>query len=404
MIPAACAGKKVSKKGEMSDKMLFERIAADNSGQKSAVVYAADFARCRAMLAEYNVRVIKEFPFISAFGVYYDAFDMREIAALQHVKNVVEQSKVYAQTDIARGIMNIGAMHKRGYYGAGVNLAVIDTGIYPHLDFMIPENRLVKFVDFLNGGEEAYDDNGHGTFVAGVALGNGLKSGGLYKGIAPHAGLVALRAMNKKGEGGAFGILEAMQWVYDNAEKYKIRVVCMSFGSAPIDGDDPLIEGAEALWRRGIVVIAAAGNNGPEPETIKSPGASSLIITAGAMDDGRGEEEAGDTVNSAQRHTAKHYKVAGFSSRGPVGNLVKPDIIAPGVDIISTSIDDRHFYSRMSGTSVAAPMVSGLACLLLESRPQLNPDQVKSILIRSAERILGESRYAQGYGLARVTE
>lgn len=378
-------------------------MTAVTGGQKSAVVYASDYWRCKSLLADFNVRVVKEFPFISAFGVYYDACDMVGIAALDYVKNVVEQSKVYAQSDIARDIMNVEAMHKKGIYGAGITLAAIDTGIYPHLDFMMPENRLIKFVDFMEGKEEPYDDNGHGTFVAGVACGNGLKSCGRYEGVAPHAGLIALRAMNKKGEGGAFGILEAMQWVYDHAEEYNIRVVCMSFGSALTDGDDPLIEGAEALWKKGITVVAAAGNNGPALQTIKSPGASSLIITVGAMDDGRREAgDKDDPVHNIQRYFMKNYKVAEFSSRGPVGNLVKPDVVAPAVDIISTSIDDKNYYSKMSGTSVAAPFVAGLCCLLLESRPQLNPDQIKHILLNNAERLIGESRYAQGYGLVKA--
>lgn len=379
-----------------------DNIPQPDNGQKSAVVYAGDYGRCKTLLKDFDVRVIHEFPFINAFGVYYYAHNIGEIASLSYVKNVVGQSKVYAQVDIARDIMNVGAMHERGIFGEGVTVAVIDTGIYPHLDFMAPEERLVKFVDFLEGKEEPYDDNGHGTFVAGVACGNGLKSCGRYKGIAPRAKLIALRAMNRKGEGGAFGILEAMQWVYDNAERYNIRVVCMSFGSALTGADDPLIEGAEALWKSGVTVVAAAGNNGPAPETIKSPGASSLIITVGAMDDGMRGGEDEDAAAALRRNFLKNYKVAEFSSRGPVGNLIKPDIVAPAVGITAPSNNDKYFYSKMSGTSVAAPMVAGLACLMLENRPELNPGQIKNILLNNAERILGESRNAQGYGCVKV--
>ena len=322
---------------------------------QSAIIYASDFRKCKEMLDGLDMRVLHEFPFINAFGVCCHPRDISEIASLLYVKNIAPQTTAYTLVDAAREVMNIRAMHGRGIFGEGVTLAVIDTGVYPHLDFMVPQPRLLEFVDFIDGKEEPYDDNGHGTFVAAVACGNGVKSCGKYKGIAPRAGLIALRAMNKKGEGGAFGILQAMQWVFDNAESYGIKVCCMSFGSSVTGADDPLIEGAEALWKKGIVVVAAAGNNGPEAHTIKSPGASSLIITVGAMHDGREEGESG-AVRTIRRQFMKDYKVAEFSSRGPVGNLVKPDIVAPAVDIISASNDDKLFYSKMSGTSVAVPL------------------------------------------------
>jgi serine protease AprX len=373
--------------------ILLERITADDNGEKTAVVYTADYSVCRRSLGGFNVRVIKEFPFIGALGVYLNMRSVREISALNYVACAVNQTTASVQMDTARRVLNIDGFHARGVYGRGVTVAVIDTGIYPHLDFMMPECRLLAFADFVDGESMPYDDNGHGTFVAGAACGNGLKSNGKYAGAAPCANLIALRAMNKDGEGGAFGILEAMQWIYYNAEKYNIRVVCMSFGSNLSGGRDPLVDGAEALWKRGITVVAAAGNNGPASATIKSPGASSLVITVGGMDDGRGADGGG--AAAADR---KRFKVADFSSRGPVGNLVKPDIIAPAVNIISTSNSDKDYYSRMSGTSVAAPMIAGTACLMLEEQPTLTPDQIKLLFIKNA-RTINFDRNSEGAGV-----
>src|SRR5574344_2777788 len=164
------------------------------------------------------------------------------------------------------------------------------------------------------------------------------------------------KAVDNMGELSAINILEAMQWIFDNRKKYNIRVVCMSFGSQPLESGDPLMLGAEALWNSGVVVVAAAGNSGPEIRTIKSPGVSGKIITVGALNDGR------DTGVIDK----KNFKVAKFSSRGPAYNFYKPDCVACGVDIICTTCKNDDFYTTMSGTSVSTPIIAGACALLLE--------------------------------------
>ena len=178
-----------------------------------------------------------------------------------------------------------------------------------------------------------------------------------------------------------------MQWIYENKDKFNIKVVCMSFGSQPLDVNDPLMLGAEALWNEGIVVVAAAGNSGPQKSSIKSPGISGKIITVGALDDGRNNES----------NNSKNYKTASFSSRGPAYNFYKPDCLAPGVDIICASNKD-DFYTKMSGTSVSAPIVAGSVALLLEKNPNLTPNQVKSKIMRSCQKIEFD-RNSEGLGL-----
>ena len=178
-----------------------------------------------------------------------------------------------------------------------------------------------------------------------------------------------------------------MQWVYDNAKTYNIKVVCMSFGSEPLGENDPILQGAEKLWESGIVVVAAAGNSGPEYQTIKSPGISTKIITVGGMDDNRIDDTFFDN---------NLFEIAEFSSRGPALNNFKPDLVAPAVDIISCGINSP--YVKLSGTSVSTPMVAGICALLLEQNPELTPSEIKKILISNTTPItFNKNKEGSGY-------
>ncbi|HAJ78081.1 MAG TPA: peptidase S8 [Clostridiales bacterium] len=331
---------------------------------------------------------VYEYPFISAFGIKTNLNNITKIAGLRQVKYISSVAKVFTQMDIAKKVHNFDNDIAK-LTGRGVNVAIIDTGIAEHLDFCSFKNRILHFEDFVNHKKAPYDDNGHGTFVAGVLAGNGFVSGKKFSGIAPAVNIIMCKALDEKGETGSLTILKAMQWIYENKQKYNIKVVCMSLGSQPLESGDPLMQGAEALWNAGIVVVAAAGNSGPEYRTIKSPGASARIITVGALDDGR---------NRTQSSSAKsNYTVAKFSSRGPSHNFYKPDCLASGVDIVCTSIGD-DIYTKMSGTSVSTPIVAGSCALLLEKNPNLTPIQVKSKILNSCDLINGD-RNAEGFGV-----
>ena len=243
----------------------------------------------------------------------------------------------------------------------------------------------------INDKKTPYDDNGHGTFVASIACGNGLAGAKQFSGISPKTKIVSIKALEANGETGAYKILEAMQWISDNYKKYNIRVVCMSFGASPIGKNDPLIVGAESLWNMGIVVVAAAGNSGPENHTIKAPGYSSKIITVGGLDDKRDEDNNFDASN---------FQIANFSSRGPAGIYFKPDLIAPAVNITGACFnkDSGTFYVKMSGTSVATPMIAGICCLICSKYPNITPDQLKVRLLRTCKAI-SKNKNEEGFGL-----
>lgn len=358
------------------------------------VVYASNYLGLKKDAKQHNREFI-EFPFISAIGIKLDSKEIIHFAKTTCVSYISKQTYVFAQVDLARKIVNIDT--KIELNGENVTIAVIDTGVQPHIDLCLKRNRIVKFVDLINGKNEPYDDNGHGTFVSCIACGSGLVSGGKYKGFAPKANIISIKALEANGESGAYKILEAMQWIADNYIKYNIRVVCMSFGSTPLGKNDPLILGAEALWNKGIVVVVAGGNNGPESNTIKSPGFSPKIITVGALDDGRGE--VSDDLSSFIP-SPKDFKVATFSSRGPAGYFYKPDLLAPGVNVTGALFDtkDNSFYTKMSGTSVATPIVAGICADIISRYPAITPDMLKIRLLNSCHS-LGLSRNDEGYGV-----
>jgi serine protease AprX len=304
--------------------------------------------------------------------------------------------------------------------GEGVAIAIIDTGLSPHYDVIKPVNRIVAFKDFVNNAFVPYDDDGHGTHVAGIAAGSGYLLGGsdvfdLLKtltpdqvstiacmGTAPKANIVALKALDQEGNGSTSDILAAMQWIADNHHKYNIRVVNLSLGidaaSFDVDGDgvddmtDPLVLGANALVNKGITVVTAAGNGGPETGTISSPGTSPYVITVGS---------AG--FNSAKNPDCCGWNIPDFSSRGPTATgTSKPDLVAPGVDVLSLSSHTNKQYLRQSGTSMSAPAVAGAAACLHASFPKLTPAQVKNILMSKAMPIKEVTLNSQGAGLLNI--
>lgn len=308
---------------------------------------------------------IHNYPFIKAVGanlIYGKILKLSECNCVNYISSVQKASiyltKVQKQIDLT-------SVSKAGFLGKGINVAVIDTGCHSHLDLVLGHNRIVKFVDFVNDEEKNYDDNGHGTFVCGAIAGNGLTSGGIIHGVAPKCNLIVLKALNSDGETQIFTILDAMQWVIDNKERFNIKVVCMSFGSEPMAENDPLKLGAEVLWDEGIVVVCASGNDGENVFGVKSPAISSKVISVGAC------EQNGQ------------FEMAKFSSYGVYDGVIRPDLVAPGVNVVSAGVSAA--YVSMSGTSVSTPLVAGASCLILEKQ-NLKPNEVKNILLKTAEK------------------
>jgi subtilisin family serine protease len=310
-----------------------------------------------------------------------------------------------------------------GYTGAGIGVAVIDSGVATWHDDLISNTsniypygnqRVSKFVDFVNGRTQPYDDAGHGTHVAGIILGNGYDSLGNKEGIAPGASLVSLKVLDANGDGTISHVIAALNWVAQNYKAYNIRVVNLSVG-APIHESywtDPLTLAAKKVADLGITVVAAAGNLGknaagePQWGGITAPGNAPWVLTVGASSTMGTQARVDDTM-------------ASFSSRGPtyVDYSAKPDVVAPGVGTVSLSAPGSTFYITkapyllngalqlgykpylsLSGTSMAAPVVSGTIALMLQANPNLTPNLIKAILQYTAQKYPGYSALQEGGG------
>jgi serine protease AprX len=339
------------------------------------------------------------------------------LSGCSHIKKVYLNREVQALLNVAvesANAKNIRGSNNTVLTGNGVKIAVIDTGIFPHPDL---KDRITDFVDFINNRQEAYDDNGHGTHCAGDAAGDGTNSGFKYMGPAPKAILVGVKVLDKLGSGSLETVMQGVEWCIQynenpaNANK-KIDIISMSLGSTAQDlGDndnaDPMVQVVEKAWEAGIVVCVAAGNDGPTMNTIASPGISDLVITVGALDDK-------NTIDGRMDD-----QVASFSSRGTtIYGLTKPDILAPGVNIISLRSPNSYLdklqkssrvdndYFTLSGTSMATPICAGVVALMLENNPTLSPNDVKNKLksgtdIWNDPKLYDPNIYGAGYINAR---
>lgn len=312
------------------------------------------------------------------------------------IKRIHTDREVHALLDIALASIKGEILHTQEIQGEGITIAVVDTGIYPHQDL---DGRIKAFVDLVNNKVNPYDDNGHGTHCAGDAAGNGAASNGVYTGVAPKANLVGVKVLDRMGSGSLSTVISGIQWCLDNQKVHNIKVISLSLGSnATVPAaQDPMVKIVEAAWDAGIVVCVAAGNEGPDQKTIASPGISPKVITVGAMDDRETKERIDDLP-------------ADFSSRGPtIDGLPKPDVLSPGVNIVSLRSPNSYLdklnksnrvannYFSLSGTSMATPICAGLVALILEVFPQIDPNEVKSRLKEAAED-WGISPNIQGSG------
>lgn len=281
-----------------------------------------------------------DFSLIRGFSADLPASVIEEHSKDEDVVRITYDSEVYACLDTATASINAPAAWVTGLTGKGITVAVIDSGIYPHPDLTTPNNRIAAFKDFINKKTAPYDDYGHGTHVAGIIAGNGGKSNGLYKGVAPEANLVGVKVLDSTGTGRTSDVIAGIQWVTQNKDAYNVKVINLSLGATAKESytTDPLSKASEAAWNAGLVVVAAAGNGGSATGTINTPGINPNIITVGAVDD-RGTVDTGDDV------------IASFSGRGPtIDGLTKPDLVAPGVNITSLAADTSYLPKKNSGS------------------------------------------------------
>ncbi len=287
------------------------------------------------------------------------------------------------------------------YQGQGIGVAVVDSGVTNQADFYTPmgANRIPAAVAFNDDyNRTPFDGYGHGTHVAGIIGGDGELSGGAYIGIAPMVSLINVKVSNDNGGSNASNVVKGLQWINDNRTIYNIRVVNLSLNSSVAESyhTNPIAAAVEILWFNKVVVVVSAGNKGKN--ALFPPANDPFVITVGATDD-RGTPSIADDI------------IAAYSGFGKtIDDIDKPDLVAPGTNIISVMPNPNNvlalahpdnvverLYLRMSGTSMAAPVVAGAVALLLQAHPNLTPDQVKYRLKATARSFDNSQRAGAGY-------
>lgn len=320
------------------------------------------------------------------------------------------------QGTMERTAATIGAKWVReslGFDGAGVGVATIDSGVTSWHDDL-SSDRVVHFADFVQFQSQPYDDYGHGSHVAGIIAGSGYDSNGARRGIAPAANLVVLKVLDGDGVGYISNVIAALDYAVEHRQQYNIRVINLSVAAGVYESytTDPLTLATKRAVEAGVVVVTAAGNLGrnaqgqPQYGGITAPGNAPWVLTVGASSH-NGTVIRGDD------------SVAAFSSRGPsfIDYSAKPDVVAPGVGIESLA-DASSFlfathpaarlwgtvdtatqpYLSLTGTSMAAPVVSGTVALMIQANPSLTPNLVKAILQYTAEHKSKYNEMTQGAG------
>jgi serine protease AprX len=354
--------------------------------------------KARAIVRAHHGRVTDSLPAIGGLAVKLTAREARALRSVKQVANVTLNARVHS-TAVDAGPLGtnfpktVGAdkAWAAGFTGKGVGVAVIDSGINgDHPDFKNADgSSRVTNVIANPGATRPGDEVGHGTHVAGIIAGNSSNRAatdplrGTHTGIAPEADLVAIKTADDLGDSTVLDVINALQFVVEHKDELNIQVVNLSVSSDTPDSYllDPLDAAVEFAWHAGIVVVAAVGNRGDVADAVQyAPGNDPFVISVGATDELDTPDPADDTL-------------ASFSSRGVTQDgLAKPDVVAPGAHMLAPLASGSAFealcpqcvfdgaYLKIGGTSMASPVVAGAAALLLQARPDLNPDQVKALL------------------------
>jgi serine protease AprX len=390
-------------------------LAADRPGARVEVIiqlaHGARLASGRALVSSLGGRPGVSLSIINGLSARLSAGAVRRLAASPLVRAVSLNAAIRTQDEgpspapwaLAPTFdtsVNATKLWRRTT-GQGVGVAVIDTGITGDLpDFRTSRldatSRVHASAVIDPGAGTANDTYGHGTMVAGLIGGNGDDRGlldprwGQYAGTAPNANLISVKIADDSGQSTVLDAIYGLQFAVDHQQQYNIRVVNLSFRSTTAGSytTDPLDAAAEQAWLHGIVVVAAAGNLGTAADAVSyAPGNDPYVLTVGAADE-QGTSGTSDDVT------------ASWSSQGTTQDgFAKPDVLAPGAHIVSTLAPGSDFasscpscvtggaYFQASGTSLAAPIVAGIAADLVAAHPDWTPAQVKGAIVHTAAAI-----------------
>jgi serine protease AprX len=313
------------------------------------------------------------YEFLSGMGASVDVrvSDIKALSEEDAIAFVEAEGTAQILLSQSGPMINADDVWSMGYDGTNVKICIIDTGIDPnHCDF--PSGKIVAWADFVGSQSTPYDDHGHGTHVASIAAGADSPYG-----IAPGASLMGAKVCTSGGSCSYTAIINGIDWGVANGAD----VENISLGDTGGDGTSAVAQECNWAVDQGVVVVCAAGDDGPACYTINTPGDATKVITVGACD--------------------KSGALASFSSRGPTtDNRIKPDIVAPGVSIYAAMKGTSCSDTSMSGTSMATPHIAGVAALMLDARGTATPLQIKNCLGATAIDMCRPNKdSASGWGL-----
>ena len=361
--------------------------------------------------------ILGDLPLINGVVAQLDGNGIVSLSNQSNVLYISPDRVLTPNLSNAAPAVNAFAAWQSGYTGTGIGVALVDSGVSSHPDLnggSLGGSRVVWNQSFIPGNSGTNDQYGHGTHIAGLIAGDGASSTGAiyshtFQGIAPGANLVNLRVLDQNGAGTDSSVIAAINTAIALKQRFNIRVMNLSLGREVYESYrlDPLCQAVEAAWKNGIVVVVSAGNNGRTQAadgygTVTSPGNDPYVITVGAM-------------KPMGTPTRVDDLIASYSSKGPTAGdaVVKPDVVAPGNLLVSLEAPNSTLYNEfstnqvpysyyvnggssassssyftLSGTSMAAGVVSGAVADLLQKSPRLTPDQVKARLMKTAWKSL----------------
>ena len=367
----------------------------------SLIIQGADVETVARIVSAYGGTVTSRLEVIDAVGALLPERAIANLRLEPGVKAILPNAAVkladngdslpIPATDYA-DVVGADIVWEQGTIGKDVTVAIVDTGLgkHPGLDKNSEgkkRNRIIGWMDFVQGSAAPRDPNGHGTHIAGIIANSQVGPDGEWNGIAPGVGLVGVRVLDSQGYGTYEKVIQGIQWVIQNKDPLNIRVLNLSLVSTVQSPywADPLNQAVMQAWAQGITVVVAAGNSGPGAMSIGVPGNNPYVITVGAFTDNYTPNDWGDDY------------LAPFSAAGPtLDGFVKPDVVAPGAHMVSLMLPNSYIaknheanrtsphYFTMAGTSQAAAVVSGIAALSLSHNPDLSPDQVKYRVMQTA--------------------
>jgi Subtilisin-like serine proteases len=335
-------------------------------------------------------RILRSIDILPLLAVEIPLAALKDIASLPRVVKIWNDLPVTMIEQQVTGLEDTIA-YNYDYSGKGIVVAVLDTGIFPHEDLITPNNRILAWLDLVNQKPSPYDDNGHGTQVAGIIAGNGSVSGGAKKGIAPEAWLVGIKVLDRNGNGRISDLIAAIEWCIQTLPLFNIKIINLSLNMAVQDRfyADPLLRAITAAWRKGLTVITTSQFKKEGATRANSPSVylPPHLITV-------------DSLRDQQTLTLNDNPLKNPELNGSTAYYhLKPDLITSGDNLASLGVDGD--YNMCCGGSMATAIVTGATALILQKWPYCQPDRIKYLLMKKAKD-LGLGQNLQGAGLLNI--